>query len=70
MNEKPDTGTEALLDGLKAVVQYARKDSPWAWSTMAAFDSLSVAEHYVADCEKNNPPWLYRMVELSEVSKP
>ena len=58
------------LDGLQAVVQYMGKDdrpdvSPTSWRTMAAFDSMSMAEDYAVKCSSSSH-WQYRAVELKE----
>ena len=53
--------------GLKALVQYRRKDEA-VWSNMAAFDSLSMAEKYAKDCycSGEERPWVYRAVEVPD----
>lgn len=58
------------LDGLQAVVQYKGIDSrpdisPMDWRTMAAFDSMSIAENYAAKCSVSSH-WQYRAVEIKE----
>ncbi len=57
------------LDGLQAVVQYMGVDSrpdvsPTSWRTMAAFDSMSMAERYVSQC--SSEIWQYRAAEIAE----
>jgi hypothetical protein len=56
------------LHGLQAVVQYMGVDSrpdvsPTTWRTMAAFDSMSMAEQYAAGCKSEI--WQYRAIELA-----
>ena len=53
-----------LLDGLKAVVRYRRKDGGDDWHTMAAFDVRSIAEGYAADCSTELSPWEYQVVDI------
>lgn len=56
---------EALLEGLNFVVQYRRKDSGAAWTSMAAFDREGPANRYAAKC-KENEPWEYRVIAIEE----
>lgn len=54
-----------IFNGLKAVVQYRRKDEGIQWRTMAAFDSRTMADKYVADCSRDGDrPWEYRAVDV------
>ena len=57
---------DKLLSGLKAVVQYRRKEEGIAWMTMAAFDSESMAEKYAKECTGENRPWEYQAVILPD----
>lgn len=57
----------ALFNGLRAVVQYRGREDrpeagPWEWTTMAAFDSLSMAERYAEECASEI--WEYRALPV------
>lgn len=56
------------FDGLTAIVRYRRKDGG-PWHNMAAFDLLSIAEKYAADCSGKNMPWEYEAVEVPASDK-
>jgi hypothetical protein len=66
--DKENSMENGLLDGLKAIVQYRRKEYGHSWITMAAFDNETVAEDYVERCEEGNPPWEYRRLLIEENS--
>ncbi|MDP3740336.1 MAG: hypothetical protein Q8R02_23315 [Hyphomonadaceae bacterium] len=56
------------LKPLAGLVEYRRTDQV-RWSTMAAFDSLSMAEKYAERCGSDNSedwPWEYRAVEAEK----
>lgn len=55
-----------LFKGLKAVVQYCRKDGQQSWRTMAAFDSDAMASNYALECAGQDRPWEYRVVIVPE----
>ena len=55
-----------LLKGLVAVVQYRRKLEA-TWHTMAAYDSLLMAESYCAAQRTDKDwPWVYQVIELPQ----
>ena len=56
--------TDVLLKGLKAVVQFRRKDGGHPWQTMAAFDLKTVAESYCKRLSDGDRPWEYQVVDL------
>jgi hypothetical protein len=53
------------LSGLKAAVQYRRKDGGHDWVTMAAFDGRGVAEFYFSGLARHEGwPWEYQVIDL------
>lgn len=64
MSESKTTG---LFDGLKAVVQYRRKDyGGHSWTPMIAFDVVSLAHEYAQKCSETVRPWIYRVAEITD----
>lgn len=57
--------TDKLLEGLRFVVQYRRKDQTESfdpWHTMAAFDCGGPANTYFE--KQSSDTWEYRLVEI------
>lgn len=57
---------EPTYYGLKALVQYRRKETGIRWVNMAAFDSMHMAEKYAIECSNSDRPWEYRAVEVPD----
>ncbi len=61
-----DETRDPRIGDLKAVVQYRARLSP-NWTTMAAFDSALMAEHYCIDCANaNKKHWEYQWFEIKK----
>lgn len=58
--------TTDLFDGLKAVVQYRRKDWLHGWIPMLAFDIVDLAHKEAQNCSENVRPWIYRVAEITD----
>ena len=67
-NEHPPSKSAELMDGLKGIVQYRRKDGCHGWIPMAAYDTEHMAQRYAFKCGLGNSaswPWAYRAVDLA-----